>query len=133
MANCGTFTMIDDELVHWSQEHHQWQRPNGALIPIPLAKEPKAYLYQSIHPIFGIRSPKGDRILAVDPFISGAEIPLAEGEELYCYLNQEALAQATQRRDEARHNKYPWAPGLLPLFILMALSTVVGIFIGQVM
>lgn len=59
--------------------------------------------------IFGVRSRFGTTILECDPFQEGAEIPLAEGEELFCYQNEEELAFATTLRD-AYYSKdlRPW-------------------------
>jgi hypothetical protein len=45
---------------------------------------------RSLKPVFGIRSANGTRLIEGDPFKSGAEIPLAQGEELIIYRMQES-------------------------------------------
>ena len=45
----------------------------------------KELAYRSLKPVFGIRSRDGVKLVEGDPFQAGAEIPLAEGEELIVY------------------------------------------------
>ena len=59
--------------------------------------------------IFGVRSKYGYKILECNPFDNGAEIPLAEGETLFCYNNEEELAEATKLYDAAMvRDSRPW-------------------------
>ena len=61
--------------------------------------------------VFGVRSKYGTKILEYDPFTEGAEIPLAEGEELFLYPTRHGLARATRNRDRAfdrQHKESLW-------------------------
>lgn len=82
--------------------------------------------------VYGIRSPSGTRILDIDPFLEGREIPLATGEELFLYATPEDLNRATILRDmaiegvTASESQFVGVRGLFGLLIgLVALTTAI--------
>lgn len=80
--------------------------------------------------VFGIRSRDGLKYLENNPFIMGAQIPLAKDEELYCYLSPEDLAKATKERDRLKMGSYYLARGLvLGVWIGGLLGGVLGVLL----
>lgn len=79
-------------------------------------------------PIFGIRSPNGNRYLECNPFEEGLTIALAKDEELFCYLNASDLARTTKARDE--RGSLRWF-NLWAITVTLALSAIILLEIFQ--
>ena len=64
--------------------------------------------------VFGIRSKDGLRFLGCNPFDEGGEVPLAEGESLFMYRNEDDLVEATKVFDTIYwEDPRPWWKRLL--------------------
>ena len=80
-------------------------------------------------PIVGIRSKIGMKILGIDPFAEGAEIPLALEEELFMYKSRSELAYATRIRDQAATNQLK---AKIVAWFAISLTLVNGVMLGFV-